>query len=81
MKVNQAEARDLLEVPTARREEALAAARKLRDLAGGDGHAGLNLLATTRPGDKVALTVVRSGERMQFKMTVGVRPAGMEAPT
>jgi serine protease DegS len=47
----------------------------------GDGHAGLNLLATTRPGDKVALTVVRSGARMQFKMTVGVRPAGVEAPT
>jgi S1-C subfamily serine protease len=41
----------------------------------------LNLLATTRPGDKVALTVVRSGNRLQFKMTVGVRPAGMEAPT
>jgi serine protease DegS len=47
----------------------------------GDGHAGLNLLATTRPGDKVALTVVRSGARLQFKMTVGVRPAALEAPT
>jgi 1-phosphofructokinase family hexose kinase len=41
VKVNQAEARDLLGVPTARREEALAAVQKLRDLAGGDGHAGL----------------------------------------
>jgi len=41
VKVNQAEARELLGVPTARREEALAAASKLRDLAGGDGHAGL----------------------------------------
>lgn len=41
VKVNQAEARELLDVPTARREEAIAAARKLRDLAGGDGHAGL----------------------------------------
>jgi len=41
VKVNQAEARDLLGVPTARREEALAAAQKLRDLAGGDDHAGL----------------------------------------
>ena len=41
VKVNQAEARDLLGVPTARREEALSAAQKLRDLAGGDGHAGL----------------------------------------
>jgi 1-phosphofructokinase family hexose kinase len=41
VKVNQAEARELLGVPTARREEALAAAQKLRDLAGGDGHAGL----------------------------------------
>ena len=41
VKVNQAEARELLGVPTARREESLAAAQKLRDLAGGDGHAGL----------------------------------------
>lgn len=41
VKVNQAEARELLGVPTARREEALAAAAKLRDLAGGDGHAAL----------------------------------------
>lgn len=41
VKVNQAEARELLGVPTARREEALSAAAKLRDLAGGDGHAGV----------------------------------------
>ena len=41
VKVNNAEARELLGVPTARREEALAAAAKLRDLAGGDGHAGV----------------------------------------
>ena len=41
VKVNQAEARELLGVPTARREEALAAAAKLRDLSGGDGHAGV----------------------------------------
>lgn len=41
VKVNQAEARELLDVPTARREEALTAAQKLRQLAGGDGHAGL----------------------------------------
>ncbi len=41
VKVNQAEARELLGVPTARREEAIAAAAKLRGLAGGDGHAGL----------------------------------------
>jgi fructose-1-phosphate kinase PfkB-like protein len=41
VKVNQAEARELLGVPTARREEALSAVAKLRDLAGGDGHAAL----------------------------------------
>jgi 1-phosphofructokinase family hexose kinase len=41
VKVNQAEARELLGVPTARREEVLSAAAKLRDLAGGDGHAGV----------------------------------------
>jgi 1-phosphofructokinase family hexose kinase len=51
VKVNQAEARELLDVPTARREEALAAARKLRDLAGGDGHAGL----VTRGSEGVVL--------------------------
>jgi 1-phosphofructokinase family hexose kinase len=41
VKVNATEARELLEVPTARHEEAMTAARKLRDLAGGHGHAGL----------------------------------------
>jgi 1-phosphofructokinase family hexose kinase len=51
VKVNQAEARELLDVPTARREEALAAAQKIRDLAGGDGHAGL----VTRGADGVVL--------------------------
>jgi 1-phosphofructokinase family hexose kinase len=51
VKVNQAEARELLGVPTARREEALAAASKLRDLAGGDGHAGL----VTRGAEGVVL--------------------------
>jgi 1-phosphofructokinase family hexose kinase len=51
VKVNQAEARELLGVPTARREEALAAATKLRGLAGGDGHAGL----VTRGAEGVVL--------------------------
>jgi 1-phosphofructokinase family hexose kinase len=51
VKVNQAEARELLDVPTARREEALAAATKLRGLAGGDGHAGL----VTRGAEGVVL--------------------------
>jgi 1-phosphofructokinase family hexose kinase len=51
VKVNSTEVRELLEVPTARREEALASARKLRDLAGGDGHAGL----VTRGSEGVVL--------------------------
>jgi 1-phosphofructokinase family hexose kinase len=51
VKVNQAEARELLGVPTARREEALAAAAKLRDLSGGDGHAGV----VTRGADGVVV--------------------------
>jgi fructose-1-phosphate kinase PfkB-like protein len=51
VKVNHAEARELLGVPTARREEAIAAARKLRDLAGGDGHAGI----VTRGAEGVVL--------------------------
>ncbi len=51
VKVNAAEASALLDVPTARRDEALAAAEKLRELAGGDGHAGI----VTRGADGVVL--------------------------
>ena len=51
VKLNQAEARELLGVPTARREEALAAASKLRALAGGDGHGGV----VTRGADGVVV--------------------------
>ena len=51
VKVNTTEARELLGVPTARHEEALAAARKLRQLAGGDGHAGV----VTRGAEGVVL--------------------------
>jgi serine protease DegS len=48
----------------------------------GDGHAGLTLLAATRPGDKVALMVVRNGTQLELKMTVGTRPAATaETPT
>jgi S1-C subfamily serine protease len=41
----------------------------------GDGHAGMNLIGTTRPGDHVTLDVVRKGEHLELKMTVGTRPA------
>jgi 1-phosphofructokinase family hexose kinase len=41
VKVNVAEAGGLLGLPTARRDDSLAAASKIRDLAGGDGHAGI----------------------------------------
>jgi 1-phosphofructokinase family hexose kinase len=51
VKVNTSEAGELLGVPTARREEALAAAQKMRALAGGDGHAGI----VTRGADGVVL--------------------------
>ncbi len=51
VKVNAAEASALLDVPTARRDEALAAAQKLRELAGGDDHAGV----VTRGADGVVL--------------------------
>ncbi len=51
VKVNAVEAAELLGVPTARRDEALAAAQKLRDLAGGHGHAGL----VTRGADGVVV--------------------------
>lgn len=45
----------------------------------GDGHAGLNLLAATRPGDKVTLVVVRAGKQLQLQMVVGTRPALTES--
>jgi len=41
VKVNATEAAELLQVPTSRRQDALTAAMKLRDLAGGSGHAGV----------------------------------------
>ncbi|MGH2680615.1 MAG: 1-phosphofructokinase family hexose kinase [Actinomycetota bacterium] len=53
VKVNVAEAGELLGVPTARRSDSLAAAAKLRDLAGGDGHAGI----VTRGAEGVMLAV------------------------
>lgn len=51
VKVNSSEAGGLLGVPTSRRDDALAAAAKLRDLAGGDGHAGV----VTRGAEGVVL--------------------------
>jgi len=41
VKLNVAEAGGLLGVPTARRDDSLAAASKIREMAGGDGHAGI----------------------------------------
>jgi 1-phosphofructokinase family hexose kinase len=41
VKVNVAEAGELLGIPTARRDDSLAAASKIRDMAGGVGHAGI----------------------------------------
>lgn len=51
VKLNVAEAGDLLGVPTARRNDSLAAASKIRDMAGGDGHGGI----VTRGADGVML--------------------------
>ena len=51
VKVNASEASGLLGVPTSRRDDALAAAAKLRDLAGGDGHTGV----VTRGAEGVVL--------------------------
>jgi sugar/nucleoside kinase (ribokinase family) len=41
VKLNVAEAGELLGVPTARRDDSLAGASKIREMAGGDGHAGI----------------------------------------
>ena len=66
VKVNAAEAGDLLGIPTARREEALTAAQKLRALAGGDGHAGV----VTRGADGV---VVAAPDGTLYEGTLYVR--------
>jgi len=57
VKVNAAEAAELLGVPTARRAEAVAAAEKLRELGGGDGHAGV----VTRGADGVVVAAPDGG--------------------
>ncbi len=44
----------------------------------GDGHAGMNLIGTTRPGDRVRLRVQRDGREIELEITVGVRPAVRE---
>jgi serine protease DegS len=41
----------------------------------GDGHAGMNIIGETRPGDQVMIEVIRDGEREKFAVTVGTRPA------
>jgi 1-phosphofructokinase family hexose kinase len=72
VKVNQAEAADLLGVPTSRRDEALAAADKLRDLAGGRGHAGI----VTRGADGVVVAAP-DGTRYEGRLYVRHRyPVG-----
>jgi 1-phosphofructokinase family hexose kinase len=51
VKVNADEARDILDVPTGEPKEALSAASRLRELAGGSGHAGV----VTRGAEGVAV--------------------------
>ena len=72
VKVNAVEASELLGVPTARGDEAAAAASKLRELAGGDGHAGI----VTRGADGVVV-VAPSGDRLEGMLYVrGRYPVG-----
>jgi serine protease DegS len=47
----------------------------------GDGHAGMNLIGVTRPGQKVKVALVRNGERRVVTITVGVRPVESGFPT
>lgn len=39
----------------------------------GDGHAGMNFIAATRPGDEVLIDVVRDGKPLQISAEVGER--------
>jgi serine protease DegS len=40
----------------------------------GDGHAGMNFIAATRPGETVAIMILRDGETININATVGSRP-------
>ncbi len=40
----------------------------------GDGHAGMNFIASTRPGEVVAIEIIREGEWMNVSAEVGSRP-------
>lgn len=40
----------------------------------GDGHAGMNEIAATRPGDKVTLQIGRSGQNREVQVLAGIRP-------
>lgn len=40
----------------------------------GDGHAGMNFIAATRPGEKVAIKVVRKGQVLNINAVIGSRP-------
>lgn len=72
VKVNRAEAADHLGMPTDDREGALAAAGRLRELAGGEGHAGV----ITRGAEGVVL-VAPDGTRYEGRMFVrGRYPVG-----
>lgn len=46
----------------------------------GDGHAGMNFIAATRPGEVVAIELVRDGKRINISATVGSRPERRTAP-
>ncbi len=39
----------------------------------GDGHAGMNFIAATRPGETVAIDIVRGGQTMNVNAVVGSR--------
>jgi len=53
----------------------------INERAVGDGHAGMNLIGNTRPGDTVTIEAIRDGERKKFTVTVGTRPAAEEPQT
>lgn len=44
----------------------------------GDGHAGLNLLGTTRPGDRIMLDLRRNKIKLGLEVVVGMRPANAQ---
>ena len=70
--MNATEASALLGIPTARRDEALSAAQKLREMSGGEGHTGI----VTRGADGVVMASADGNLFVGLLYVRGLYPVG-----